>query len=126
MKYLQYCRKLGFEETPDYDWLRGLFSDVLHDLEETDDGVYDWVLIDNSKGWQSILEEKHRKRHSKKVFVPTPVTPEQNQAANSMPIDSSKQGLQNTHNELSKSRAVTTLFRKRWAKFKTLLTCRLH
>ncbi|KAG1471437.1 hypothetical protein G6F56_002121 [Rhizopus delemar] len=43
--YLQYVRKLGFEETPDYDFLRELFNKVLCRLGETDDGVYDWMLL---------------------------------------------------------------------------------
>ncbi|KAG1299684.1 hypothetical protein G6F66_000623 [Rhizopus arrhizus] len=46
--YLQYVRKLGFEETPDYDFLRELFNKVLYRLGEKDDGVYDWMLL--SKG----------------------------------------------------------------------------
>ncbi|KAI9271963.1 kinase-like domain-containing protein [Sporodiniella umbellata] len=43
--YLQYVRKLGFEETPDYDFLRELFNKVLYRLGETDDGIYDWMLL---------------------------------------------------------------------------------
>ncbi|KAG0749065.1 hypothetical protein G6F57_005654 [Rhizopus arrhizus] len=46
--YLQYVRKLGFEETPDYSFLRELFNKVLARLGETDNGVYDWMLL--SKG----------------------------------------------------------------------------
>ncbi|EIE85868.1 hypothetical protein RO3G_10578 [Rhizopus delemar RA 99-880] len=38
----------GFEETPDYDFLRELFNKVLYRLGEKDDGVYDWMLL--SKG----------------------------------------------------------------------------
>lgn len=48
--YLNYVRKLGFEETPDYDFLRELFSKVLRDLGEVDDGVYDWLLVNHAKG----------------------------------------------------------------------------
>ena len=50
--YLQYSRKLGFEETPDYDFLRDLFNRVLKTIGETDDGVYDWMLLNNGKGWE--------------------------------------------------------------------------
>lgn len=48
--YLNYVRKLGFEETPDYDFLRELFSKVLRDLGEVDDGMYDWLLVNSGKG----------------------------------------------------------------------------
>ncbi|KAL7320089.1 Palmitoylated plasma membrane-bound casein kinase [Mucor circinelloides] len=58
VKYLQYSRKLGFDETPDYKWLKKLFTDVLLDLGEEEDGVYDWNLFNDGKGWQSVKREK--------------------------------------------------------------------
>ncbi|CEP07074.1 hypothetical protein [Parasitella parasitica] len=56
--YLQYVRKLGFEETPDYDFLRDLFTKALKNNGDTDDGVYDWMLLNNGKGI-----EKRTTRH---------------------------------------------------------------
>ncbi|KAJ2618017.1 Palmitoylated plasma membrane-bound casein kinase [Coemansia sp. RSA 1365] len=50
--YLSTVRKYAFEETPDYDFLRGLFDAVLANLGETDDGMYDWRLL-NSHGYES-------------------------------------------------------------------------
>lgn len=50
--YLQYVRKLGFEETPDYDFLRELFDKVLERQGEHDDSLYDWVLMNEGKGWE--------------------------------------------------------------------------
>lgn len=43
--YLNYVRKLGFEETPDYDFLRELFAKVMKNNNDVDDGVYDWNLL---------------------------------------------------------------------------------
>ncbi|KAI9298684.1 kinase-like protein [Neoconidiobolus thromboides FSU 785] len=43
--YLTYVRKLGFEETPEYDQLINLFERVLSNSNELDDGVYDWMLL---------------------------------------------------------------------------------
>lgn len=43
--YLNYVRKLGFEETPDYDFLRELFTKVMKSNGDIDDGVYDWNLL---------------------------------------------------------------------------------
>ena len=43
--YMNYVRKLGFEETPDYDFLRELFTKVLKTLGEPEDGVFDWMLL---------------------------------------------------------------------------------
>ncbi|KAL0076226.1 kinase-like domain-containing protein [Phycomyces blakesleeanus] len=51
--YLQYVRKLGFEESPDYDFLRELFNKVLRVRGETEDFVYDWTLLNNGKGYEN-------------------------------------------------------------------------
>ncbi|KAI8884422.1 kinase-like protein [Backusella circina FSU 941] len=58
--YLQYVRKLGFEETPDYDFLRDLFTKVLKNHGDTDDEVYDWMLLNKGRG----LEKKTRNHQS--------------------------------------------------------------
>ncbi|KAF5367102.1 hypothetical protein D9758_003955 [Tetrapyrgos nigripes] len=51
--YMNYVRHLGFEETPNYDYLRDLFTRVLQDLDEEEDGVYDWMLLNNGQGWEA-------------------------------------------------------------------------
>ena len=51
--YMNYVRKLGFEENPDYDFLRELFSKVLKTTGDQDDGIYDWMLLNNGKGWEA-------------------------------------------------------------------------
>lgn len=50
---MNYVRKLGFEENPDYDFLRELFSKVLKTTGDQDDGIYDWMLLNNGKGWEA-------------------------------------------------------------------------
>jgi casein kinase 1 len=50
---MNYVRKLGFEESPDYDFLRELFTKVLKNIGEQDDGIFDWMLINNGKGWEA-------------------------------------------------------------------------
>ncbi|ORX91767.1 casein kinase I [Basidiobolus meristosporus CBS 931.73] len=47
--YLTYVRKLGFEETPNYNYMRELFDKVLSRLGQQDDGIYDWMLLDGSR-----------------------------------------------------------------------------
>ena len=44
-KYLTYVRNLGFEDTPDYDYLRELFTQALKDAGGVEDGEYDWMKI---------------------------------------------------------------------------------
>lgn len=51
--YLNYVRKLGFEENPDYDFLRDLFTKVLKNAGEVEDGVFDWMLLNGGKGWEA-------------------------------------------------------------------------
>ena len=53
--YLNYVRKLGFEETPDYDFLRDLFAKVMKNNGDVDDDVYDWNLLNGGKGWEASL-----------------------------------------------------------------------
>ena len=48
-------RKLGFEETPDYDFLRELFSKVMKNMGEVDDQRYDWNELNGGRGWESQI-----------------------------------------------------------------------
>lgn len=51
-KYLSYVRNLGFEDTPDYDYLRDLFTKALQSAGEVEDGEYDWMKLNGGKGWE--------------------------------------------------------------------------
>ena len=52
--YLNYVRKLGFEETPDYDFLRELFAKVMKNNGDIDDQVYDWNLLNGNASFRSL------------------------------------------------------------------------
>jgi len=52
-QYLSYVRGLGFEDTPDYDYMRDLFTQVLKKDGVEEDGVYDWMLLNSGKGWEA-------------------------------------------------------------------------
>ncbi|KAK9466286.1 kinase-like domain-containing protein [Lipomyces arxii] len=56
-KYLTYVRNLGFEDTPDYDYLRDLFTQALRSINEVEDGDYDWMKLNGGKGWD--VSSKH-------------------------------------------------------------------
>ncbi|EMR66753.1 putative casein kinase i protein [Eutypa lata UCREL1] len=49
-KYLTYVRNLGFEDTPDYDYLRELFTQALKNTGEVEDGEYDWMKVNKDTG----------------------------------------------------------------------------
>jgi len=53
-KYLSYVRNLGFEDTPDYDFLRDLFTQALKNTGEVEDGEYDWMKLNNGRGWEAM------------------------------------------------------------------------
>ena len=42
---MNYCRRLGFEENPDYAYLKSLFEGLIKDMNYEDDGVYEWTLV---------------------------------------------------------------------------------
>ncbi|KAK4110081.1 kinase-like protein [Canariomyces notabilis] len=48
--YLTYVRNLGFEDTPDYDYLRDLFTQALKEAGLVEDGEYDWMKKQDKKG----------------------------------------------------------------------------
>ena len=58
-KYLSYVRNLGFEDTPDYDYLRDLFTQALKNTGEVEDGEYDWMKLNNGKGWEAMKQHPH-------------------------------------------------------------------
>lgn len=74
-RYLKYCRNLGFEETPDYDYLRDLLTKALRDDGHVEDGEYDWM---RKKDWDNA-----------KAFPPTPGAQPSNAAIHNQsgPID---------------------------------------
>lgn len=43
--YLKYCRRLRFEERPDYSHLRQLFRTLFHRQGFTYDYVFDWNML---------------------------------------------------------------------------------
>ena len=80
--YLNYVRKLGFEETPDYDFLRELFTKVLKDRGEVEDNVYDWVMLNDGKGWEAAAAEPPREA------APAPIAPVPSAAPAAVPTSS--------------------------------------
>ena len=67
-KYLSYVRNLGFEDTPDYDYLRELFTQALKNTGEVEDGEYDWMKLNNGKGWEAM--KHHPSQHLSGAHLP--------------------------------------------------------
>ena len=47
--YIDYCKKLSFEQDPDYEYLRSLFIDVLEDYNRFNDMKFSWIPIMSNK-----------------------------------------------------------------------------
>jgi casein kinase 1 len=60
---LSYVRNLGFEDTPDYDYLRELFTQALKSTGEVEDGEYDWMKLNNGKGWEVMKAHPSAAHH---------------------------------------------------------------
>jgi hypothetical protein len=57
---LNYVRKLGFEETPDYDFLRELFTKVIKNNGDVEDDIFDWNLLNG--GYSLLLQQEKLKK----------------------------------------------------------------
>ncbi|KAI8803703.1 kinase-like domain-containing protein [Cladochytrium replicatum] len=72
--YLTYVRNLKFEETPDYDYLRGLLNKVLVKIGEQDDGVFDWMIVmdqqrkEKEKQREAEREARERERQREREY----------------------------------------------------------
>jgi casein kinase 1 len=44
---------LTFDETPDYDFLRELFTTAMKNMGSDDDQLYDWMVLNGGKGWEA-------------------------------------------------------------------------
>ncbi|KAG0764980.1 hypothetical protein G6F33_002109 [Rhizopus arrhizus] len=73
--YLQYARRLGFEENPNYEYMKNLFDKVLESIGEIDDGVYDWMLLNDGKGWE--YRSSYYRRNTAVAALNSAVTPRQ-------------------------------------------------
>lgn len=72
-KYLSYVRNLGFEDTPDYDYLRDLFTKALQNTGEVEDGEYDWMKLNNGKGWDVPQQRSSQQPHREAAGNPSNV-----------------------------------------------------
>lgn len=61
--YLEYTRNLGFDEQPDYRYLRWLFQNLFRKENLENDGCFDWTVVKGRPKWQvnELREERRRK-----------------------------------------------------------------
>ncbi|GMF97763.1 hypothetical protein B5S33_g2863 [[Candida] boidinii] len=57
-QYLENVRNLQFEAEPDYEGYRRLLLSALDDLHDSADGHYDWMDLNNGRGWDATINKK--------------------------------------------------------------------
>lgn len=57
MSYMQYVRKLDFFETPDYDYLHGLFSTIMQNNNWQCDWDFDWTLAQKASEQSLVVQD---------------------------------------------------------------------
>jgi len=60
IQYLKYCKTLGYEEKPDYSYLRRLFKELMVREKEEYDSNFDWKIMRDAK------EAKEREEREKR------------------------------------------------------------
>jgi casein kinase 1 len=55
--YINYTRNLGFEEDPNYDYLRGLFRKIMESHLQQFDFIFDWTKPDDYKAITSNVNK---------------------------------------------------------------------
>jgi len=66
IKFIEHCRKLGYYDLPDYDYLRGLMDEVLKEQGEEDDGNFDWIQYLSSMREMQIKKRKKQLEKERK------------------------------------------------------------
>ena len=61
VEFLKYCKKLKFEEKPDYDYLRGILLKAIEKNNKSIDNFYN-IDINKNKLFISSSKEKKNKR----------------------------------------------------------------
>ena len=83
--YLSYVRNLGFEDTPDYDYLKSLFDAILKKDGDVDNGQYDWIYLNNGKGWEASKHLTTPGYGHNAGFIPTSANEIRHQSINPRP-----------------------------------------
>ena len=58
MEYIEYTKNMEFEQEPDYDYLRGLFKQVMDDRGYEYDYMFDWCLPKEQRNQPEKVKEK--------------------------------------------------------------------
>ena len=66
IEYYKYCRKLNFEQEPDYEYLRNIFRSILSSLHELYDYKFSWLF---NKSYLHKIKEYNPKINLKNINI---------------------------------------------------------
>ena len=64
--FFKYCKKLDFEQKPDYNYLRSLLLNILNNQNEKNDLNFTWIINNNFLNNQKGIVNKFIKNHKRK------------------------------------------------------------
>ena len=64
--FFKYCKKLDFEQKPDYNYLRSLLLNILNNQNEKNDLNFTWIINNNFLNIQKGIVNKFIKNHKRK------------------------------------------------------------
>ena len=77
MEYIEYTKNMEFEQEPDYDYLRGLFRQVMNEREYKFDYMYDWCQPKEKRKNNVIIVKNENKNINNKINNNNKVSTEQ-------------------------------------------------
>ena len=77
MEYIEYTKNMEFEQEPDYDYLRGLFRQVMNEREYKFDYIYDWCQPKEKRKNNVIIVKNENKNINNKINNNNKVSTEQ-------------------------------------------------
>lgn len=84
--YLEYTRHLGFDQEPDYRYVRWLFQNVFRREKFENDGCFDWNTVKGRPKWQ-VNELRTDRRRQEAAGVGSMMAEEAGVASSSRPTD---------------------------------------
>lgn len=79
--------------------MRGLFSKAIEKVGEQDDDVYDWMLLNNGKGWQTLSKRSTRQHTTNKKVVDQNATRTKDQSQRPIQQEPLQQQQQQQHQQ---------------------------
>ena len=100
--YMEYCKDLSFEQEPNYDYLRGLFKQILSKMQKINDNIFFWNKNKNEDNKKNKIDLFKRKE-SPFTRLFKKINTSLNKNKNLITIDSTNRNISNKKMKTSKT-----------------------